>query len=76
MESKEIWICSACGSKLGGLSLFSLGEVDCNLCGDCSENAEERWGSPEWGGVDWLERLGWPFYDKEIPNELKEFLHI
>ena len=53
--------CSRCGGE-GCADFFSYADTEVCLCISCSELAGERFGSEEYGGIDWLENLGWLRY--------------
>ena len=54
--------CSRCGVDEGCKEFFSYSGIDVCLCVGCSELAGECFGSEEYGGIDWLEKLGWLSY--------------
>ena len=49
--------CSRCGGE-GCANYFIYSGIEVCLCERCDELAGERFGSEEYGGIDWLDNLG------------------
>jgi hypothetical protein len=67
-------LCSRCRVALSELNYGGTwdyvskdGLVRVDLCSTCEGDGQKRWGSPEYGGVDWTDALGWPWYYPDVP---------